>query len=126
MTDPDLHPPHRCPVCGEELRLTRLGCRACGTELSGDFSSCEFCSLRGEERELLKLFLASRGNMKALERGFGVSYQAARSRLDAVLVKLGLEPGAQSPPEGPLELLRALARGEVSVEEARSGLDSGA
>ena len=123
MTEPELHPPHHCPVCGEELRLTRLSCRACGTELSGDFPSCEFCSLRGEERELLKLFLASRGNMKALERGLGVSYPAARSRLDAVLVKLGLEPGAPTPPEGPLELLRALARGEVSVEEARSGLD---
>ncbi len=122
MTEPELHPPHRCPVCGEELRLTRLSCRACGTELSGDFPSCEFCSLRGEERELLKLFLASRGNMKALERGLGVSYPAARARLDAVLVKLGLEPGAPTPPEGPLELLPALARGEVSVEEARSGL----
>ena len=124
MTEPELHPPHRCPVCGEELRLTRLSCRACGTELSGDFPSCEFCSLRGEERELLKLFLASRGNMKALERGLGVSYPAARSRLDAVLVKLGLEPGVPAPPEGPLELLRALARGEVSVEEVRSGLDT--
>lgn len=122
MTDPELQPPHRCPVCGEELRLTRLSCRACGTELSGDFPSCEFCSLRGEERELLKLFLASRGNMKALERGLGVSYPAARSRLDAVLVKLGLDRGVPPPPDGPLELLRALARGEVSVEEARSGL----
>ena len=124
MTEPELHPPHRCPVCGEELRLTRLSCRACGTELSGDFPSCEFCSLRGEERELLKLFLASRGNMKALERGLGVSYPAARSRLDAVLVKLGLEPGVPAPTEGPLELLRALARGEVSIEEVRSGLDT--
>ena len=124
MTDKDLHPPHLCPVCGEELRLTRLSCRACGTELTGDFPTCEFCALGQEERDLLKLFLASRGNMKALERGLGVSYPAARSRLDAVLVKLGLEPGVPAPPEGPLELLRALARGEVSVEEARSGLDS--
>ena len=123
MTGPDLHPPHLCPVCGAELRLTRLSCRACGTELSGDFQSCEFCALNAEERDLLKLFLASRGNMKALERGLGVSYPAARSRLDGVLTKLGLERGVPGPPEGSLELLRALARGEVSVEEARSGLD---
>ncbi|MGA9775956.1 MAG: DUF2089 domain-containing protein [Candidatus Dormiibacterota bacterium] len=125
MNATEHRPPRDCPVCGEALRLTRLSCRSCGTELTGDFEACEFCALGSEDRELLKVFLGSRGNMKALERSLAVSYPTARARLDAVLTKLGIEPGGPAPAEGPLDLLQALARGEVSVEEARSGLDQG-
>lgn len=116
-------PPRSCPVCGETLHLTRLSCRACGTELTGDFDSCEFCALGADERDLLKVFLASRGNMKALERRLEVSYPTARARLDGVLAKLGIEPGVPSGPEGPLDVLQALARGEISVEDASSSLE---
>ena len=56
--------PRDCPVCGERLALTRLTCHGCGTELSGDFASCEFCALGGEDRETLRVFLQSRGNVR--------------------------------------------------------------
>ncbi len=108
-------PPHDCPVCGDELALTRLSCSQCGTELSGAFEACEFCSLNAEDRELMRVFLASRGNMKELERHLGVSYPTARARYDALLAKLGIE----RPTAGPeVELLESLARGEVDVDEA--------
>lgn len=122
MSGQDLRPPRFCPVCGDPLRITRLSCRSCGTELSGDFECCEFCALGSEDRDLLKVFLSSRGNMKALERSLQVSYPTARSRLDAVLAKLGMEPRSAAAPENQLELLQALARGEVSVEEAETRL----
>lgn len=76
----------------------------------------------GEDRDLLKIFLGSRGNMKALERQLGVSYPTARARLDSVLAKLGIEPGGGPPQDSPLELLQALARGEVDLEEAAARL----
>ena len=117
------HVPRTCPVCGEQLHLTRLSCQGCGTELSGDFESCEFCALGAPDRELLKLFLASRGNLKAMERQLGVSYPTVRSRVDSVLARLGMEsrePAAASP----LELLQALARGELDVEQAQARLPS--
>ena len=114
--------PRDCPVCGERLALTRLGCRACGTELSGDFESCEFCSLGAEDRGMLRVFLASRGNMKELERHLGVSYPTARARFDALLARIGVAP--ERPPTGSsVDLLERLARGEIDVDEAMDSLE---
>jgi len=129
------HAPRDCPVCGDTLALTRLSCRSCGTELSGEFDQCEFCALTTDERELLRVFLASRGNMKDLERHLGVSYPTARARYDGLLAKLGIErTGADTEPEAEpadaadgaagseppanLDLLEKLARGEIGVDEA--------
>ena len=98
------------------MLLTRLSCSHCSTELSGRFDSCEFCSLTAEDRSTLKVFLASRGNMKELERHLGVSYPTARARFDGLLVKLGIDrpaPASQS-----VEMLESLARGEIDVDEA--------
>ena len=114
--------PRDCPVCGDRLALTRLSCRACGTELSGEFDSCEFCSLSGEDRQVLRVFLASRGNMKDLERHLGVSYPTARARFDALLSRLGLAPERPAPAPK-VELLEQLAKGEIDVDQAMQKLD---
>ena len=108
--------PRQCPVCGDRLLVTRLSCGSCSTELSGRFESCEFCDLGPDERQMLKVFLASRGNMKELERHLGVSYPTARARFDGLLVKLGIERPAQPPPS--LDTLESLARGEIDVDQA--------
>ncbi len=115
--------PRDCPVCGDRLALTRLSCQSCGTELSGEFESCEFCSLSNEDRQVLRVFLASRGNMKDLERHLGVSYPTARARFDALLSRLGLAPERQpAPGASRVELLEQLARGEIDVDQAMAKL----
>ena len=115
------HAPRSCPVCGEGLVLTRLSCPECETELSGVFESCEFCSLDTDDREMLRVFLSSRGNMKELERHLGVSYPTARARFDKLLQKLDLEPSEEAPDR--LSLLVALSRGDIDVTEAIERLD---
>jgi hypothetical protein len=111
--------PSSCPVCGGRLALTRLSCPDCETELSGVFESCEFCSLDADDREMLRVFLRSRGNMKELERHLGVSYPTARARYDRLLERLRIEPE-----EGDrLEVLEALSRGEIDVTDALERLD---
>jgi len=110
--------PRDCPVCGERLALTRLSCRACGTELSGEFESCEFCSLSADDRQVLRVFLASRGNMKELERHLGVSYPTARQRFSDVLGRLGFEERPQ--PVDRERVLADLAAGRISVDQAES------
>jgi hypothetical protein len=122
MTPRHNHAPRDCPVCGERLALTRLSCQDCGTELSGVFGACDFCALGEEDREVLRVFLSSRGNMKDVERHLGVSYPTARSRFDALLGRLGLAPVAEPAPDPGraerLEVLEKLARGEVDVDSA--------
>ena len=118
-------------MCGGELVTTRLGCHNCGSELAGEFGHCDFCALDERDTELLRVFLASRGNLREVEKHLQVSYPTARARLDAVLAKLGLEPGAEpqepsehqpthgAPAETPEEqILARVARGELGAEAA--------
>ncbi|MBD0292226.1 MAG: DUF2089 domain-containing protein [Jiangellaceae bacterium] len=123
MTGDRRLPPGHCPVCGDELRVTRLGCGSCGTELSGQFASCPYCALRESDRRILRSFLVSRGNMRELARELGVSYPTARVRFAQLLSRLGLEHAAH-PPQGDAEhpdteqVLRRLAAGELDLDEA--------
>ena len=122
-TDRNRRPPLNCPVCNERLALTRLSCPACDTELSGGFATCEFCVLSNEDREVLRVFLASRGNMKELERHLNVSYPTARARFDALLAKIGIDRPAPAPPSR-VELMEQVASGEIDIDEALKRLDA--
>ena len=123
-TDRNRRPPLNCPVCNERLTLTRLTCPACDTELAGGFATCEFCALTNEDREVLRVFLASRGNMKDLERHLGVSYPTARARFDALLTKIGIDRPAGAPAQTRVELMEQVARGEIDIEEALKRLET--
>src|SRR5437899_3890754 len=123
-TDRNRRPPLNCPVCNERLALTRLSCPACNTELSGGFATCEFCVLSNEDRDVLRVFLASRGNMKDLERHLGVSYPTARARFDALLTKLGIDRPAAAPSPTRVEPMEQVARGEIDVDEALRRLET--
>jgi hypothetical protein len=101
-------------VCGEHLSVTRLGCTACGSELAGVFTPCEFCALSAAESDLLRVFLASRGNLREVEKHLGVSYPTARARFADLLRTLGLVAEAESP--------RGLSRDQVLAEVAAGAL----
>lgn len=124
------HAPTSCPVCGEPVHVTRITCQHCETELSGRFQPCEFCGLTDDDRDLLREFLASRGNIKHLSRHLDVSYPTARTRLDEVLVGLGfvaaddVDPGDMRR-DLRLDALEALARGEMDIDEAATVIDGG-
>lgn len=111
--------PMSCPACAQPLHIAELGCQACGTKVSGHFAHCEFCALTDDQRELLRVFLSSRGNMKELERHLGVSYPTARNRLADLLGALGMAAPA---PEPRLEILESLARGEIDIDQAMTDL----
>lgn len=82
------------------------------------FSTCGFCALNDADNEILRVFLASRGNLREVERHLGVSYPTARLRFDKLLEKLGL---AEEPDEVPLtreQVLSEVASGALAPEEA--------
>lgn len=113
--------PADCPVCGEPLAVTRLGCASCDSELAGAFASCDFCALDAADLETLKVFLASRGNLREVEKHLGVSYPTARLRFSQLLEKLGLgdEP---DPPTGLTrdQILAEVVSGALSPDAAQA------
>jgi hypothetical protein len=80
--------------------------------------------LTNDDRDVLRVFLSSRGNMKELERHLGVSYPTARARFDALLSKIGIDRPAVPPAQTRVELMEQVARGEINVEEALNRLET--
>jgi len=114
-----------CPGCSGELEATRLRCTSCGITIEGRFATSPFGKLSQEQQEFIKTFIATRGNIKLVERQLGVSYPTVRNRLDAVRRALGL-PDLAAGEEGPpdvREVLERLAAGEVSVDKAIESLE---
>ena len=123
-----------CPVCASELAVTRLHCRSCGTTLEGDFSVGRFGRLNRDQLALLESFLRSRGNLREMERELGISYPTVRSRVEALVRALGFgaradaddadEPAgeATAPATTREEILQALARHEMTADEAAAAI----
>jgi len=125
-----------CPICGGELAVTRLRCRACGTTLEGDFNVGRFARLGRDQFGLLESFLRARGNLKEMERELGVSYPTVRARVDALLRALGFGAAAFAaedeetvPGTDPAaaaaarrEVLERLARHEIDAQAAAAAL----
>jgi hypothetical protein len=122
-----------CPVCSNELAVTRLQCRSCGTSLEGDFSVGRFGRLTRDQLTLLESFLRSRGNLREMERELGISYPTVRSRVEALVRALGFGPRADAddadeatadPATGRTreDILGAVARHEMSAEDAAAAI----
>src|SRR5690349_1500951 len=116
-----------CPVCSNELSVTRLHCRSCGTTIEGEFSVGRFGRLTREQTTLLESFLRSRGNLRDIERELGISYPTVRARVEALVRALGF--GARDDDHDPQTddateptsreaILERLARREISAEDA--------
>ena len=129
-----------CPVCSNELSVTRLHCAECGTTLEGDFSVGRFGRLSREQLSLLESFLRARGNLREMERELGLSYPTIRGRVDALVRSLGLggaEPASGEPTISGRRaagtdagarraILERLARREIGADEAAAALRTSA
>ena len=115
--------PAICPVCSERLITLRVGCASCGTELSGHFEQCRYCSLDATDLEVLEVFLRSRGNLRDVQAHLGVSYPTARQRFGDLLGRLGLAEAAEPAEPAPDDsgaVLADLAAGRITVDEAEA------
>ncbi len=117
--------PSKCPVCGEKLSITKLGCHKCSTSIEGVFEPCEFCRLPEEELSFLKIFIKCRGSIKDVEKEMGISYPTVRGKLDSLIRSLGYEvPTKETEKENEEkkaarnEILDKLSNGELTPKEA--------
>lgn len=80
--------PIRCPSCEEKLRVVKLNCFECGTEVSGNYELPMLMQLNVEEQEFMIEFLLSSGSIKEMASKLGKSYPTVRNRLDDLILKI--------------------------------------
>ncbi len=120
--------PSKCPICGANLLITKLHCRACDTTIEGQFTNGRLMQLSAEHLQFVETFLQCEGKIKAVEAKLGLSYPTVRGRLREVIRALGYEtdespdePEALSE-ESRRQILDDLAAGRITSEEALSVL----
>ena len=107
--------PAHCPVCGGSYVVTQLQCDGCKSRLEGQFGTGKLSSLNSDQMGFVETFLSCRGNIKEVEKALGISYPTVRSRLDDVLETMGYPVRRK---EDKTDVLEALSRGEISLEDA--------
>jgi hypothetical protein len=119
----------KCPVCSNDLMVTRLYCMHCNTTIEGHFhpETNPFAALKSEQMEFLLTFIRCEGRFNRMEEELNLSYPTLRNRFNEILRALGYEPGREEPPirlttEDRMRILDELATGAISPEEAQSRL----
>lgn len=118
----------KCPVCTNELTITKLHCDNCHIEITGEFSLSKLNYLSKEQLRFVELFLKTQGNIKALEKEMGVSYPTVKRMLSEVLVSLGYEDideeeiKEDKKTNSRKDILDRLAKKEIAFEEAMEKL----
>lgn len=124
--------PCQCPICGDELSVTKLSCFRCKTNIEGQFTINKFSRLQEEQLEFIEIFIKCRGNIKDVEKELGISYPTVRNKLEGVIQALGYSVEkydyteekklSQSAIEKKQLILDGLEKGEISPQEATQQL----
>ena len=128
MRDQGERPAHqvltRCPVCGDELRIVRLQCGACGSALEGNFTLGRLQRLTREQVQFVEVFIKARGKIKDVEEELGVSYPTVVARLNEVVQAMGFEVPGEDRDRATRrqQILDELAAGAITAAEAASRL----
>jgi hypothetical protein len=112
----------RCPVCQNELMITRLHCETCDTTLEGRFVGGPFAHLSREQMDFVMTFIRCEGKLSRMEVELGLSYPTIRNRLHDVIRTLGYEPGKEESVEVTedrrRQILEDLDNGKISADAA--------
>jgi hypothetical protein len=108
-----------CPVCGKQLKITKLECTHCHTTIENEFELSNFAKLSKEQLHFIETFLKCRGNIKEVEKELGISYPTVRGKLDDIISSLGFST-AKKVETDRKKVISMLEKGEISPEEAIS------
>jgi len=115
-----------CPICQGELTVSEYSCPECGVSLRGSFRMCDLCNLAREQQHFIRVFLKCQGNIREVERNLGLSYPTVKARLADINRRLDLQDFSDYvESQNRLALLRELAGGNVSVEDALRWIEQG-
>jgi hypothetical protein len=116
----------RCPICHDELSVSRLHCHNCGTSIDGDFGLGPLQRLGQDQVRFVEAFVRNRGSLKDVGSELGMSYPTVNSRLNDILIAMGYGDRAKIPepqdgalaPERKREILTAVREGRMTAADA--------
>lgn len=88
MEDIKIRLPLQCPACNTSLKVGRLYCEKCQTEVNGAFELPLLARLTKEEQSFILDFVCFSGSLKEMAKKLGISYPTVRNRLDDLIEKL--------------------------------------
>lgn len=124
----------RCPICHDELMVTRLQCRTCGTGVDGTFSLGPLQRLSAEQIQFVEAFVRNRGSLKDVGGELNMSYPTVNNRLNDILMTMGYGDRIKVPEsqdssalsaDRKREILNDVREGRISAAEAARLLREG-
>ncbi|GHT09268.1 hypothetical protein FACS189426_07170 [Bacteroidia bacterium] len=88
MNEVKKHLPLHCPGCNQPLKVSRLFCNHCHTEVNGVFTLPLLASLDDKEQAFIIDFVKSSGSLKEMAKNRGISYPTVRNFLDDLIAKI--------------------------------------
>jgi len=109
-----------CPICQNELTITRLHCDKCQIEINGEFYLSKLSLLTKEQLKFVEVFLKNSGSIKSIEKELNISYPTVKKLLNDVLKTMGydVEEDVSKDALKRQEILDKLATKEITYEEA--------
>ncbi len=95
-----------------------------GVAIDGAFELPALARLTAEDQVFVAAFVRCHGSIKDMEAFFGVSYPTIKNRLNRIGAQLPLAEVVPPKPRSPDDLLSALERGELTVQDVLSQLRS--
>lgn len=108
--------PVQCPSCSALLRIRRLGCPSCSTQLEGEYELPALLQLPPEDLAFVTEFVRASGSLKEMARIEAQSYPTIRNRLNQIIERLNQTGGGRELKQH--EILDAVARGELTAQQA--------
>ena len=105
------------PFIVERIRMVDTG-----IAIEGAFQLPALAMLSAEDQVFAVAFLKSRGNMREMERMFGISYPTVKNRLDRIASQLDFIEVEERPQQS--DVLAQLDRGDISFDEALGRLQA--
>jgi hypothetical protein len=110
----------RCPVCDDQMYVTRLQCGNCQSALEGRFQLGPFQNLNSEQLQFLEVFIRCRGQNKAIQELLNISYPTVIKKVDELVMALGYE---RDPIEQRRrEVLEMLRENKITASQAQQML----
>ncbi len=124
--------PRTCPVCQENLTITRLECRSCETSIHGAFAFSGLSQLSAEQLHFVETFVRCEGKFNRMEKEYNLSYPTLRTRLRKIIRSLGYMAATKqknAPQEDGLseaeraDVLDQLSEGVITLDQAVAKLE---